>query len=129
MAWLKRFVPLGCFVLVGLIGCSASETVSTFPKTDSSGFDMGLLEGTLEVKDGCVLVAQKDSTDLVPLAFEEDSATLQDGELAYHDTAFAFGDDVKVPGGFAPSKNEIDVADGCESGSDIWRVSSISDIT
>lgn len=123
-----------CVVLIGLVACStsqtasSSETVSTFPKTDSSGFDKGLLEGTLEIQDGCVRVAQKDSNDLIPLAFEEDSATLNDGEVVYHDTSFTSGDDIKVPGGFASLKNDIDVADGCESAYNIWRVSPISDI-
>ena len=95
--------------------------ISTFAKTDHSGFDEAGFKGTIDITDDCIHVSHNDESDTrYVLAFEEGSVMVDGNQLTYRDDTFTSGDTVQVGGRAAQHGKNVDRATGCDTDTKIW---------
>lgn len=100
--------------LLGAIGAScsagaadeAARHVGTYEATGEGG-DGALLEGTVRLVDGCLLVEQDDLGERYLVYFPDEEVTWSHDGLGYAESAYGAGAAIALPGGVSPDSRPV----------------------
>jgi hypothetical protein len=99
-----------------------AEHVVTYKATVDGG-DNALLEGTVQVVDGCFIVTQEGLQSAYLPLFPDDEVRWVDGRLEYNGEAYSDGDTIALPGGLSGRPDEAVVPESCAAtGLTPWTV-------
>ncbi|WP_156156119.1 hypothetical protein [Demequina maris] len=118
-------------ILLALAGCGAHDTgdldapgspVARYDWDPADGGEAALLEGVLELHDGCVyVVGGGDAAGMTTVPVFPRALTSWDAEaqvLTYAGRDYAMGDEVSAGGGWGPPNEDMTIPEGCEP--DAW---------
>ncbi|MDN4490309.1 hypothetical protein QQX13_05640 [Demequina sp. SYSU T00068] len=130
----RRIAPgLGlALAFVALASCGSAHDVGDLDADDSpvarydwdpaDGGDSALMEGTLELIDGCLCIVGAGETDgLITVPVFSRSLTSWDADsrvLTYAGRDYALGDPVSAGGGWGPPTSAMTIPEACEP--DAW---------
>ncbi|MCB2413976.1 hypothetical protein LGT39_14085 [Demequina sp. TTPB684] len=130
---MNRALATGAFVLL-LTGCGSEGTDLESPDSPVAHYDWNpqdggmdaLLEGTLELRDGCLVVNPTwDDADTAVLAvFPRSFAAWDnaDSVLSYDGRDYEIGDFVWAGGGFVTAPTSAVIPASCESASEVFLI-------
>ena len=127
-------LPVVAMLLALLLGCSVGQAPERAgapefeevrwawwaPEGDGNVSDAAALTGTLEVRDGCLVVMSASRKEYVLPVFP-DFASLDpaSGILSMRDKTFELGSEVLLGGGYVETRYDENF-EGCESAARLW---------
>lgn len=118
----RRAVLLLALAAVGLAGCTATADdapFATYPRPDA-GMD-ALLMGTLEMRDGC-LVVDTGEGDVLPV-FPEGDAQWGEEVLTWKGESFDIGAQISLGGGYSGAIANATIPAACADDVEVFAVS------
>ncbi len=121
----SRLLPLALATSVILAGCAtgtgdldASDSpVARYDWEPGSAAMAALMEGTLQLRDGCLyIVGTGDTAEVTVVPVLTRALASWDAEaqtLTYAGTTYALGDDVAAGGGWGPPSEDATIPDAC----------------